>query len=360
MEKPFVSYCLTTYNQKKFVADAVRSALGQTYPNMEIVISDDASTDGTREIIRKLVEEYRRKGGKHAVRFLEHDENAGFSRNISACFGEARGELIIEAHDDDIARPDRAVGIVDAWLRTGKKATAIVHGWQYMDSENNILGGRQPFGLITPWEEISHDILWLRRQWPLGAAMAVVPDVMTKFEAIRELGGHDDCIWLIRAMMLGCPYYIPDRLVYYRIGSGASTSFNTARLGQKKQGERGVAAGKQSLIDLDFYREKMLAPWYPELVSLVKSRIKDFDNVRRCFTSDSFWEKFWLLATKPNLMMQCLPPRLLCAPIILLPKRWGDPILNWMSEVNWARCRKKIGQRVVVGEDGKAREERTR
>lgn len=39
MEKPFVSYCLTTYNQKKFVADAVRSALGQTYPNMGIVIS---------------------------------------------------------------------------------------------------------------------------------------------------------------------------------------------------------------------------------------------------------------------------------------------------------------------------------
>ena len=42
--KPFISYCLTTYNQKKFVADAVRSALGQTYPNMGIVISDDAST----------------------------------------------------------------------------------------------------------------------------------------------------------------------------------------------------------------------------------------------------------------------------------------------------------------------------
>ena len=65
MEKPLVTISMITYNQERYVRDAVRGALAQTYEPLEIVISDDCSTDSTWDIIRDEVEAYRKSGGIH-------------------------------------------------------------------------------------------------------------------------------------------------------------------------------------------------------------------------------------------------------------------------------------------------------
>ena len=61
MERPLVSFCLLCYNQRQWIGAALEAAFAQTYRPLEIVISDDASTDRSWEIITSAVAGYRRR-----------------------------------------------------------------------------------------------------------------------------------------------------------------------------------------------------------------------------------------------------------------------------------------------------------
>ena len=56
MFDPKVSVIILSYNQDEYIADAIQSVLDQTYNNLEIIISDNGSTDGSKEIIREFSE----------------------------------------------------------------------------------------------------------------------------------------------------------------------------------------------------------------------------------------------------------------------------------------------------------------
>jgi glycosyltransferase involved in cell wall biosynthesis len=56
--KTLVSYCIFTYNQEQYIEECIRGALSQTYENLEIIISDDFSTDQTFKIIQRIQKEY--------------------------------------------------------------------------------------------------------------------------------------------------------------------------------------------------------------------------------------------------------------------------------------------------------------
>ncbi|MBR1871017.1 MAG: glycosyltransferase [Kiritimatiellae bacterium] len=69
LEKPLVSFCISCYNQERYIAQALESAFAQTYGNMEIVISDDCSTDGTVGAIKDAIAKYQKTtaGGGYAA-----------------------------------------------------------------------------------------------------------------------------------------------------------------------------------------------------------------------------------------------------------------------------------------------------
>ena len=64
MTEDFVSICLFAYNQEKYIRAAVESCLSQTYSSCEIILSDDASTDKTFELMQECVREY---NGPHKI-----------------------------------------------------------------------------------------------------------------------------------------------------------------------------------------------------------------------------------------------------------------------------------------------------
>src|SRR5256885_12918551 len=103
-EKPLVTFALFAYNQERFIAEAVRGALSQTYSPLEILISDDCSTDGTFEIIQKEVAEYK---GPHEIRLNHNDPNVGFGAHINRMMELAKGQLIVAAAGDDVSLPER-------------------------------------------------------------------------------------------------------------------------------------------------------------------------------------------------------------------------------------------------------------
>ncbi|WP_410513139.1 glycosyltransferase family 2 protein [Paenibacillus sp. BR2-3] len=93
---PKVSVIITTYNRKAFLYKAVHSILMQDYPNKEITVIDDCSTDGTDELMKDSF------GGDERVIYMRSDQNSGPGNNRRKAFAaHADGEYILFLDDDD-------------------------------------------------------------------------------------------------------------------------------------------------------------------------------------------------------------------------------------------------------------------
>ena len=96
---PRVSVIIPTHNRATLVARAVRSALAQTYSDLEVLVVDDASTDDTREMLLRI--------GDARVRYLRHDTNRGVSAARNTALAHLSGELVAFLDDDDEWLPEK-------------------------------------------------------------------------------------------------------------------------------------------------------------------------------------------------------------------------------------------------------------
>ncbi len=90
-----ISFCIPTHNRAAYLREALDSILPQLGPDVEVVISDNASTDGTREFVR----EYQSKCAD--IRYFSNDTNLGFDRNLLYCLEQAHGEYVWLFGSDD-------------------------------------------------------------------------------------------------------------------------------------------------------------------------------------------------------------------------------------------------------------------
>jgi len=204
-----ISFCVKSYNQRRYLRAALEGALAQTYRPLEIVVSDDCSMDGSWDEIKSFFAEHPAPEGVTVV-LNRNERNLGNLGNWERMCELAHGELLVKADGDDVSLPERAARIAAAWEAGGKKALAVCHsGWQ-----------------IGPNGEGYGRLRLVTAAWPLGAAMAYSPELFRRFPRIGEEYWRcmDDEIYTRRARMLGTVLEIPDRLVEYRLGTGATSS----------------------------------------------------------------------------------------------------------------------------------------
>ena len=106
-----VSIGVPVYNGERYLADALTAISDQTYPNFEVIVSDNASTDLTQEIC----EEFTRSDDRFRV--VRHEENLGASPNFNYVVHEAKGPYFKWATDDDLIAPtflETCVAALDA------------------------------------------------------------------------------------------------------------------------------------------------------------------------------------------------------------------------------------------------------
>jgi glycosyltransferase involved in cell wall biosynthesis len=96
-QRPLVSICIPVYNGATWIAEALESALAQTYPELEIVVSDNASTDETAAIVRSYPDP--------RIRLKTAARNAGIAANHNRTVLLARGEFVKFLHHDDRLLP---------------------------------------------------------------------------------------------------------------------------------------------------------------------------------------------------------------------------------------------------------------
>ncbi len=89
-ESPLVTFALLSYNQERFTKEALEGVCAQTYSPLEIVISDDCSSDRTFSIISEMVDVYQ---GPHAIISNRNRKNLGIGANINRVMELTRAEL---------------------------------------------------------------------------------------------------------------------------------------------------------------------------------------------------------------------------------------------------------------------------
>ena len=96
-----VSVLLSTYNSEESIGESIESLLSQTYKNLEILISDDGSTDSTKEICKKIQLKDER------ILFSSNKKNIGLTKSLNNLAQKASGSLIARHDADDISLPYR-------------------------------------------------------------------------------------------------------------------------------------------------------------------------------------------------------------------------------------------------------------
>jgi glycosyltransferase involved in cell wall biosynthesis len=105
---PLVTIAIPTFNRASWLKDCILSALSQTYQHFEILVSNNASTDETEQVLREFTD--------RRLRVVRQQSNIGLHRNWNACLAAARGEYIIFVPDDDRIAPwllERCIGLVE-------------------------------------------------------------------------------------------------------------------------------------------------------------------------------------------------------------------------------------------------------
>lgn len=124
-----VSVAIVTYNQRNFLGELLDSVLDQDYPNLEVIVADDASTDGTAELCR----EYERKYPGR-VTLVRASVNGGITANSNAGLERCTGEFFCFVGGDDIFLPGKISAQVE-WFRRNPDAALCACRVEVFDSQ---------------------------------------------------------------------------------------------------------------------------------------------------------------------------------------------------------------------------------
>ena len=119
---PLVSIIVITYNSARFVLETLESAKAQTYENIELIVSDDASTDDTVEVCRKWLDE--NKGRFVRTELITVPENTGIPANCNRGLRAAKGEWIKYIAGDDALLED-AIALYINFILNNRNALAV-------------------------------------------------------------------------------------------------------------------------------------------------------------------------------------------------------------------------------------------
>jgi len=206
---PLLTFTLITYNQQRFIREAVRGALAQTYSPLEIIISDDCSTDRTYAIIQEEVAQY---NGPHTVILNRNDTNLGIGEHVNYVAKLSSGELIIGAAGDDISLPQRTEMIFQTYIKSGKRAKSIFSNMIVIDEK----GGQHGIYSVADENELSLQWMIDKGNGIYGAAHACCKDLFDMFGFLPENLIQEDMVIPFRAALAGKIEFINEPLVLYR------------------------------------------------------------------------------------------------------------------------------------------------
>lgn len=216
MDKPpLITLFLFCYNQENYIEKAVYSVLFQDYGNLEIIISDDCSTDSTFEIIQKIVEKY---DGSHELVINRNTANLGIGAHVNKAFQMAKGEFIVFAAGDDISLPQRVSKVVERWSVLDKNVSAIYSAAQRIDHNGKDCGALRV--ALSDLNPTAYNLISYRDENKIyllmGASAAYSKYLNKQFGELMPNVNIEDIPLTVRASLMHGVSYINEPLICYR------------------------------------------------------------------------------------------------------------------------------------------------
>ena len=210
-----ISYVVTAYNIEKYIAESVQCAFDQTYSPLEIVLSDDCSTDRTFAIMESMAKSYK---GPHSIVLNRNAVNLGITGHMNKAYLElASGELIVAAHGDDISLPERTE---ESWafLSQHTDCTAVSFSMDAVNEKGERL--KQHSAIVD--QPRYYDFL-SGGNIP-APSRCFYKKVMEQFGPINQECPTEDEVISFRALLLGRNAFLPDHMVQYRKHKGSASN----------------------------------------------------------------------------------------------------------------------------------------
>ncbi|WP_448809373.1 glycosyltransferase family 2 protein [Agromyces bauzanensis] len=231
---PRVSIALATHNGARYLAEQLRSILAQTHPVSEVVLSDDASSDGTVELAERLIEEHRSTDAATPALVVRRNPVAlGVTANFEQALRAASGDLVALCDQDDVWHPDRVARAVAEF--DARPGLDLVAAEARLVDEGGALLGRSLFETLGVdvrlrlrlESDAAFDEL-LKRNLLTGATMMVSRSLVERAAPFPGSWVHDE--WLaVVASVGGGIAVVSEPLIDYR--QHGANQIGVSRLG---------------------------------------------------------------------------------------------------------------------------------
>jgi glycosyltransferase involved in cell wall biosynthesis len=246
---PLVTIGIPTYNRAEGLQRAVRSALAQDHAELEIVVSDDASTDSTEAVMRRLADQAPR------LRYVRQQRNLGHAGNFQALLDAARGEYFMWLSDDDWIDPSYVSSCLA--VLSGEPGYSLVGGLARYYSGGREIVDERPTDLVSA-RPAARVLRYLARVNVNGVLFGVARRAHLRELSFREQVGGD---WLLVAGLAaaGRVRTLPDVHIHRSL---EGLSSDREKLGESF-GMRGpLARHHHFAVAASFAREIVTAPAY--------------------------------------------------------------------------------------------------
>jgi glycosyltransferase involved in cell wall biosynthesis len=280
-----VSIAMCTYNGEKFIKEQLDSILNQTYQNLEIIITDDSSTDNTV----KIIQEYQKKDTRIVLH--QNEQNLGFIKNFEKSISLCNGEYIALADQDDIWKTQK----IELFLKEIKTNVLIYSDAIIIDKNSNEVGHE----LIRPGRSLidgtCNKALFLTNV--ISGNTLMFKTILRKhiLPIPKDISYHD--IWIgFVASTYGSITYTQNSMTYYRRYSEQVTNVNKAthksfldKLQYKKN--RWIELVEERKKDLEIFRTLPILK-DKNTIYILESLIEHLNNYKNIYFNFKIYRIF--------------------------------------------------------------------
>lgn len=203
--RPLVTIAIPTFNRAKYLREAIISVLNQSYKNIDIIISDNCSTDNTGQVVQEFTDP--------RLRYFKQLENLGMVGNWNSCLNQANGEYFLLLSDDDVLE----VNAVEQLLSAFDRPDVVISycRFLYVDDEMSPV----ELSIIAPNIESGHEFITnslKNLRWVVPSVMLHKTDAAIKFGGYPDIGTTSDLAVRLMLAKDGFVSFNPNPFVKYR------------------------------------------------------------------------------------------------------------------------------------------------
>lgn len=281
---PLISIALCTYNGERFLAEQLDTLVGQTYPNLELVISDDCSKDKTWQILKAYEDRF------PFVRLHQNTENLGYQKNFENTLKRCRGYYILISDQDDIWERDK----ISKLYQNMEGNLLIYHDSEFVDEKGKSLNMRMSdkLNMVAGTDPLP----FLFFNCVSGHSMMFRKALLDHILPFPDAGVYDHYMAFV-ASGKGAVGYLPECLVKHRQHEGNSTDI----LGRKRPKSR-LQVTKERMIRENSWlkicaetKDHPASPLAKKIYESGKGRTENFLNIRFGYLMWKHQEKLTLI-----------------------------------------------------------------